>query len=288
MKRRRAFRMLAALCATSLVVVAAGDGAGAAEPADDKPPVLWIVKTPAFLDGSTVNGVGYSTDPVLYYTSMSVELQWGAKDPSGICGYSLFAVPTGAAPYALFENEMLTSFEVSADEYDGDFGGGSTLTDGWKVVATDCAGNTSESTLIANRPTSVQDRGTSPNAAPGTVEYEGVWFVDKCQCWSDGTTRKTWRPDASVTYTAEFLRGEHVGLVMAVGPDRGAVRVLVDGEPRSRVDTYSPTPGFRRVVWETWMSEGEHRITVVNLSTEGRHRIDVDAFLHSKRVLPAD
>lgn len=283
MNRTCSLRVLAGLCVAMLVVSAVGDGASAVERADDKPPLLWIVKSPAFLDNTTVNGVGYSSDPTVYYTSMPVELQWGAKDPSGICGYSVYRIGTGSAPVALLEDELVTSFRVLADEYDGDFGGGSTLTAGWKVVATDCAGNTSESPLIPNLPASVQDDGSSPNTAPGTIEYSGRWKVDECVCWSAGTTRKTWEGGATASYTAEFVKGEHIAVVMAVGPDRGRARIYVDGKPISRIDTFSPTPGFRRVVWETWMSAGEHTITVENLSTRGRRRIDVDAFLHSTR-----
>lgn len=288
MTRTRSLRTLAALTAALLVVSAIGDGVEAAASPDTRPPMLWIVKSPAFLDNTTVNGVGYSSDPVTYYTSMPVELQWGAKDGSGICGYSLYSIPTGAAPFALFENEMRTSFQVSANEYNGDFGGGSQLTDGWKVEAIDCAGNRSQSIMIANRPASVQDDGSSPITAPGTVAFDGAWAVDECDCWSAGTTKQTSEAGATSTYTATFVKGEHIAVVMPVGPDRGRAQILVDGVGRSRIDTYSPVPGFRQVAWETWMSEGEHTITVVNLGTPGRERIDIDAFLHSKRLLPAD
>ena len=287
MLRSRLHRLLGALSAATLLVTAVGHDVSAAASPDDKAPLLWIVKSPAFLDNTTVNGIGFSSDPVLYYTSMTVEVQWGAKDPSGICGYSLYEMPTGAPPVALFENQMLTSYRVSANEYDGSFGGGSTLTAGWKVVATDCAGNSSTSKLIPNLPTSVQDDGTSPGAAPGAISYDGAWSLDECVCWSAGSTHTTSVEGASVSYTAQFVKGEHIAVVMPVGPDRGRVRIFVDGNPISRVDTYADAPGYRRVVWEAWMSEGEHTITVANLATPDRERVDIDAFLHSKRIQPA-
>ena len=283
MKRTRLVRALAVLSAVTMIGTSLGDRATAAPRADSKAPMLWVVKSGAFVDGTIVNGVGFGSDPLSYYASMPFELKWGAKDRSGICGYSLEEVPTGAPPRMLFEGEMVTRHVVPGNEYNGDFGGGATLTAGWNVRATDCAGNTSAPAFIPNTPTSIQDDGNAATSAGGTVRFTGRWRVDECVCWSAGTTRKSWQGGARASYTAEFRKGEHVAVVMATGPNRGRARILVDGKPRSVIDTYSPAPGFRQVAWETWMSAGEHTITVVNLSTRGRRRIDVDAFLHSRR-----
>jgi len=54
----------------------------------------------------------------------------------------------------------------------------------------------------------------------------------------------------------------------------------VDPFRTRRVDTYSETKANRVIVWQTLpLAAGTHTIEVINLATEGRRRIDVDAFL---------
>ena len=65
-----------------------------------------------------------------------------------------------------------------------------------------------------------------------------------------------------------------------MAPNRGEARIKLDGANQGRIDTYSPTSQNRIVMWQTPPLEaGVHTVTIVNLATEGRPRIDVDAFL---------
>ena len=84
---------------------------------------------------------------------------------------------------------------------------------------------------------------------------------------------------ATVSVTKDFRRGEHVALVMAKGPGRGAFDVLLDGRRVATVDTYAATNTNRVVVLDRWMRAGTHTLTLVNAGTTGRPRVDLDAVL---------
>ena len=57
--------------------------------------------------------------------------------------------------------------------------------------------------------------------------------------------------------------------------------MYVDGKRITTVNTYSATKANRKVVWVRKMGAGTHTITIVNLATTGRPRIDLDAVILS-------
>ena len=69
-----------------------------------------------------------------------------------------------------------------------------------------------------------------------------------------------------------------VALVMERAPDRGKARVLVDGVRVATIDTRAASKIHRSVVW-TGTLQGAQTLSVVNLATSGRPRIDVDAVM---------
>ena len=73
--------------------------------------------------------------------------------------------------------------------------------------------------------------------------------------------------------------GEVAALVMQKGPGRSRLNVLVDGVKKATLDSYAPSDSFRNVVWQTHLTAGPHTITVQNLATPGRPRIDLDGVL---------
>jgi hypothetical protein len=69
---------------------------------------------------------------------------------------------------------------------------------------------------------------------------------------------------------------------METAPDRGKAQILVDGDVVATVDTYAPSPEHRVLVWVGSIdTTRESTVSIVNLATPGRPRIDVDAFVVS-------
>jgi hypothetical protein len=69
---------------------------------------------------------------------------------------------------------------------------------------------------------------------------------------------------------------------METAPDRGKAQILVDGDLQAVVDTGAPAARHRVVVWVGSIpTDGDHTLSIVNLGTQGRPRIDVDALVLS-------
>jgi hypothetical protein len=63
---------------------------------------------------------------------------------------------------------------------------------------------------------------------------------------------------------------------MHTGPDRGKVKVYLNGALRKTVDTYAATSRPRVMVWQASVNQGDV-VKIVNAATPGRSRIDLDA-----------
>ena len=79
-----------------------------------------------------------------------------------------------------------------------------------------------------------------------------------------------------------FPSGGPVALVMEKASNRGQAKILVDGVLRTTIDTYAATPRHRSVVWAARLTRVRHTVSVVNVGTPGRPRIDVDAVMVSQ------
>jgi hypothetical protein len=173
------------------------------------------------------------------------------------------------------------SYVVVSEDYDGDAGGGSTVLTGWTIGATDCRGNGIQR-LVSDTAHVTQEDGTATAGGSGPVPqvtYTGSWTTSSCQCFLFGRTRRTSSSGARVTLTANFPEGSHLALVRAKGPGRGRAAIRLDGTIITTIDTFAPTNANRVVVFDRLMPAGTHSISITNLATSGRPRVDLDAIM---------
>lgn len=108
-----------------------------------------------------------------------------------------------------------------------------------------------------------------------SIVYHGTWTTSTFASFSGGTSRyaKAAGASASLTTTARSL-----AFVTSLGPNRGAVKVYVDGTLRATLDLFAATTTYRRVAFAwTWSTAGTHSIKIVVVGTAGRPRVDLDA-----------
>ena len=64
------------------------------------------------------------------------------------------------------------------------------------------------------------------------------------------------------------------------GPGRGRARIIVDGKRVAVIDLRGGEHIQRRVVWaKSWTNSRRHTVRVLVLGTDGRPRVDLDAFV---------
>ena len=175
-------------------------------------------------------------------------------------------VLAGDDPYLVVDNAPQRKYVETTTDYDDQEGGGSFKTMGWDVVARDCAGNTTTAFTIA-RPVVTQEDGWTYGYSGVSLTYSGTWKTSTCTCWSADRTRKTSQAGAAVEISREWGAGEPIGLVMEKAPNRGKVRIYVDGvlteDRRHRLGDrpstarWSGLPGWRPAsTWSGWSTSG--------------------------------
>lgn len=250
---------------------------------DNSPPHLKLPASASFVLGSAIGPMASDPDTGGPVETNGIEMlaQWRASDPSGICGYSRRKVYAGTPPDPWTPWNRHRSVSTTTTDYDDQQGGGSFKFEGYDVRARDCAGNIARG-FVAFLPIVYQENGASYGYGTLPHSYSGTWRISTCACWSGGTTRYTTSHDARASFRFSDPRAGHpIALVMEQAPDRGQARILVDGSVRTTIDTYSATKRHRSVVWVGYVGSGTHVLTVVNVATPGRARIDVDAVLFS-------
>ncbi len=108
------------------------------------------------------------------------------------------------------------------------------------------------------------------------IAYRGAWRLGASDHYSglSDTFSTTAGASAKVTFT-----GRSIAWVTTLGPDRGAVKVFLDGKHVATVDTGGARLRFRQVAFSrTWAASGTHTLKLVVVGTAGRPRVDVDAF----------
>jgi hypothetical protein len=229
---------------------------------DTTRPVLKL-SDPDFIKGSSL------TDTIVVPGDPAEQVQmvanWTATDSSGVCGTRYNLYYDGAPPGRWSEWNSQTSMMYWAWYPRAD-----QSPEQLSVQAIDCAGNKSriQSTVFA------MDIVQDDQAA-----YDGTWGISTCECWSGGTTHRTYSAGAKATF--DIPSAKRVAVVMEQAPDRGKARIWLDGLVAGRVDTYAAAKQHRTVVWTRRLSAGQHTLTIENLGTSGRSRIDVDAVLIS-------
>ncbi|QIG43546.1 hypothetical protein G5V58_12950 [Nocardioides anomalus] len=287
MARRTALTSVSATAAViGAALVALSAPATAAATADTTPPALTAPARGAFVPKSQISATELDRygDPTS--TELTMLAQWSASDPSRICGYSTREVfEEYATDWTPWSRQTRLTRDVS--DYDDQEGGGSLKFNGIDVRARDCAGNISTA-YIDLQPVVFQQDGRSygyGNLTPPTTT--GAWSTSSCACWSAGTTLKSSAKGARLDFHLPAgLTPEKpatttpLALVMERAPDRGKARILVDGVQVAFIDTGSSTKLHRSVTWTGSVTAAvPHTISVVNVATSGRSRLDVDALL---------
>ena len=213
------------------------------------PPNLTVNIKPLFVVGSVVDRD--TTFPVEYAVNIAQSIQWSATDNVGVCSYDLFATPAGADPEPLLQFSQDTQFTFQAGDYNGDFGGGSFVIDGFTVTARDCQGNATTK-VVSEVPVVNQEDGQSATGPSGTLAYSGSWATTTCACFLWQRTQRTSQNGARVTFTRTYEQGDQVALVMALGPGRGKASIPDRRARSSRPSTRSPRS--TRIGW--WSSNG--------------------------------
>jgi hypothetical protein len=107
------------------------------------------------------------------------------------------------------------------------------------------------------------------------IAYAGTWNVGESDDYSASFDRFSFDAGAAAKYT---FTARGIGFVATRGPDRGAVRVYLDGDLVATVDTHASSLEFRYVAWSrTWASAGTHTLKLVVVGSAGRPRVDLDA-----------
>jgi len=244
-------------------------------------PVIKMNPFVSFTTGQSIwlNTVYSSTGFPVY--NIPVHFSWSATATSGICGYDL-SVDNEGGTSQIWANQHITSYNDTIDNYNGIFGQSNPGPYDWKITAHDCTGNTTTATIWAF-PFSITEQDNSRNwgtaGAEGTFAYTGTWSKSNCTCATNGTQTYSTKSGASADFLRTYIRGDNTGIVMAEGPGRGRAKIYVDGKLRTTIDTFAQVNTNMVVVFSTWLPAGSHDIKVVNLATQGRSRIDVDAAL---------
>jgi len=257
-------------------------GMAAQAAVDATPPALSLKPTGTFVKGSTISPMAPDAHGPIQTEGIPMQAQWTATDASGICGSSTRQVSDDGYESGWTELGSANKLTTWASDYDNQEGGGGDKVWGNDVRVQDCAGNATVK-WVSFAPVVWQEDGSSYYYGTMPARYSGTWSTTKCACWSGGTAKTTSAKGASVTFTVDNPEGPvPAGLVMETAPNRGKVQVLIDGVLKATPDTYARTAAHRKVVWIGTPGTGVHTITVKNLATPGRPRIDVDAVLTSE------
>lgn len=180
--------------------------------------------------------------------------------------------------------ELDLAVPIDVTDYDDDFGGGTSTVTHYAVEAANGAGATTTRNVSAPIVV-VQEDGKNARfdaLEPGTsVTTHGRWRTSNWDFWLDGQTAWTTKRGSRMWFTATVSAGQVIAIVMPVAQNRGEARIKLDGVNQGRLDTYVAGPTqHRTIVWQTPpLSAGSHTIEVINLATQGRPRIDIDAFM---------
>ena len=113
---------------------------------------------------------------------------------------------------------------------------------------------------------------TSPSVA-----YTGSWTTLTRSRFSGDTGASTTSAGDEATFT---FTGRSFGIVSREARLAGQFQVYIDGEDAGIVDLKYRYRRFQYVVFaRSWPTSGEHTVRMVALGTEGRPRVDLDAFV---------
>ena len=218
---------------------------------DKSAPVITGAPVPSLAHDTSLSGIALRT-----------RIAWSASDvgPAGINGYDVMRSIDGG-PFKALPDVATKAFGINLTK-------GHTYR--FEVRARDKAGNLGA--WKAGPSFKVRLREQSFH----TVVFRGSTKFHDLAAYSGGSARSLLTAGSSATFRAT---ARSLSFVTSTGPNRGAVRIFIDGNLVTTIDLYSDTAVYRYVAYsKTWSSPGAHTIKVVAVGTAGRHRVDVDGF----------
>ncbi|MFV0459606.1 MAG: hypothetical protein ACK5MT_12650 [Actinomycetales bacterium] len=245
--------------------VVTGLGTLHVEQLDSTPPVWTKLPTTAIPLGATLSTVPSPCENGVRNSSIPVDIYYRAEDPeSGVANYGPVLGTRTRDTAVAVENETAC--------------GGTRTMRGYVAVN----GSGYYSTVARWQPSRLAV------VEQVNMTRSGRWSTVNCACFSDGTSWRSTTAGASLKYrvpaylvneggTVINASGYSIGLVAARGPLRGKAAIYLDGTHVAIIDTYAESNINSTVVWRQAVAPGAHTLTVVNLATDGRPRLDVDA-----------
>ena len=194
-----------------------------------------------------------------------IRLTWSGSDAegSGIDHYTLARSTDGGTRWSTIESSTSATFKNLKVRTTGSVR--------YRVRAVDVVGNVgpwTEGPVLS--PRLIQETSSS-------IRYRGIWKRDASAAFSSRSVNFTKVTRAKAKYT---FSGRSIGFVTTTTPNRGAVRVYIDGTYQATVDLQAIARENRVVVWQrTWSSSASRTIKLVAIGSAGHRRIDLDAFV---------
>jgi hypothetical protein len=208
----------------------------------------------------------FVTNATLGTSAVPVKLSWTATDgESDIAEYQLQRIKGDGSSY----QEVSLSSATSTSETLYLVPGKSFR---YRVRARDAAGNWSDWAYGSEFAVDALQETSE------TIAYEGTsWMQETSDEAYGGSRMYAVGPGETAKFTFE---GREIAWVAVRGSDHGQAEVWLDGAKIRTVDLYSPSALPRRVVFrKSWDSSETHTLEVKVFGTEGRPRVDVDAFV---------
>ena len=220
-----------------------------ARPADTAPPVFTTSPRVSFASPQALPKQG---DPV------GLRVTWQASDAAdAVSGYDVRVAEDGGAWATVTSADPASSASIEARP-----GHAYAI----EVRAADGWGNLSEWSAAP-----VVDLTLSGEL---TARYRGRWSPRRDTRALGGAYRVATRGKASA---ALRVHASAIALFARVGPDGGAVRVLVDGKPAGTFSQEAGATSFRTLTYRrSWRHAGAHTIRFVRLTSNGHRAVSID------------
>jgi hypothetical protein len=286
--------MLVALPATALNPTAR-DGRAAVDPhprAYDGTAPLLTLNRPAFVVGESI-GAADAPDPDpcagQQFNGATVRLSWTSSDPvSGIAAFEVWwngALHPDAAKLATYH--ATKRFDIDGTNYHGDCGGGQEDDNQWWVVAKDNRGNTATSGLVGPyikvwQETGVDATGNNPDLP---MAKHGTWGTSTCTCYNHTKTLYSTSRGASLIYTVTTTApGQVLAIVADENTNRGRLGIRIDGGAVTTVPTFASSPKHTVIVAQRALSQGQHRVELINAGSPAHPRVAIDTLMLTEPV----
>lgn len=196
-------------------------------------------------------------------STISTTVSWSATDAlSGVARYQLQQSTSGGAWSTV--SSTLTARSTARSLVPG-------RAYAFRVRGTDRAGNTGG---FAAGPTI---KLGAYQQTSSLLTYGGTWRTASSGSFFGGSARYA---TSSSAYAKVSTTARGFAWISTYGPNRGAVKIYVDGIWITTVDLRRSTTSYRMVVWSIgWSARGTHTLMIKPVGTSGRPRVDLDGFV---------